>query len=485
MATMKAAEAKKPAMKKIMIDHVSRIEGHATIAIMLDDAGQVTDTQFHVTQIRGFEKFTEGRPYYEMPSITSRICGICPVSHLLASSKACDEIMAVRIPETAAKLRELLHCAQFVQSHALSFFYLSAPDLLLGMDSDPAKRNVAGLLEEHPDALRDGIALRRFGQQLIERLARERVHPSWTVPGGVNAPLDPQAREKTLAELPAAVAIVQRTIALWKTTLDGFPNEIESFSNTPTMYCGLVGPDGSLRLYDGNLRFIGPDGAIVADQVKPGDYATYIAEATLSDSYLKAPYYKPVGYPDGVYRVGPLARLNVADRCGTPEADKELAEYRERLGRIVQSGFHYHYARLIEALYALERIRELLEDPAILGTKFRAHAGVNNLEGIGIIEAPRGTLIHHYKVDDNGAMTWANLIVATGHNNLAIGRGILQVAKRFVDGAKLQEGALNRVESVIRCYDPCLSCSTHALGQMALQIRLLGPDGALLDELVR
>jgi NAD-reducing hydrogenase large subunit len=481
----RAAEARRPAMKKITIDHVSRIEGHATISIMLDDTGQVTDTQFHVTQIRGFEKFTEGRPYYEMPSITSRICGICPVSHLLASSKACDDIMAVRIPETAAKLRELLHCAQFVQSHALSFFYLSAPDLLLGMDSDPAKRNVAGLLAEHPDALRDGIALRKFGQQLIERLARERVHPSWTVPGGVNAPLDPRAREKTLAELPAALAIVKRTISLWKKTLDGFPNEIESFSNSPTMYCGLVGPDGSLRLYDGNLRFIGPDGAIVADQVKPNDYATYIGEATLSDSYLKAPYYRPVGYPDGVYRVGPLARLNVADRCGTPEADKELAEYRERLGRIVQSGFHYHYARLIEALYALERMQELLDDPAILGTKVRAHAGVNNLQGIGIIEAPRGTLIHHYKVDDNGAMTWANLIVATGHNNLAIGRGILQVAKRFVDGEKIQEGALNRIESVIRCYDPCLSCSTHALGQMALQVQLLGPDGTVMDELAR
>ena len=205
------------------------------------------------------------------------------------------------------------------------------------------------------------------------------------------------------------------------------------------MYCGLVGPDGSLRLYDGNLRFVGPDGSIVADQVAPDDYATYIGEATLPDSYLKAPYYKPVGYPDGIYRVGPLARLNVADRCGTPQADAELEEYRGRFGRIVQSGFHYHYARLIEALYALERMQELLDDPAILGTMVRAHAGVNDLEGVGVIEAPRGTLIHHYKVDANGAMTWANLIVATGHNNLAIGRGILQVAKRFVDGNKIRK----------------------------------------------
>jgi NAD-reducing hydrogenase large subunit len=391
--------------------------------------------------------------------------------------------MAVRIPASAAKLRELLHCAQFVQSHALSFFHLSAPDLLLGMDSDPAKRNVAGLLESHPDALRDGIALRKFGQQAIERLARERVHPSWTVPGGVNAPMDPQAREKTLAELPAAMAIVKRTLALWKGTVDAFPDEIDSFSNFPTMYCGLVGPDGSLQLYDGNIRFVDSGGAIVADQVNTEDYATYIGEAALTDSYLKAPFYKPVGLADGMYRVGPLARLNVADRCGTPEADAELAEYRQRLGRIVQSGFHYHYARLIETMYALERMHQLLDDPAILGTKVRAHAGVNNLEGVGVIEAPRGTLIHHYKVNDDGAMTWANLIVATGHNNLAIGRGILQVAKRFVDGNKIQEGALNRVSALVRAYDPCLSCSTHAQGTVPLLLQLRNSDGRLLDEL--
>jgi NAD-reducing hydrogenase large subunit len=244
-----------------------------------------------------------------------------------------------------------------------------------------------------------------------------------------------------------------------------------------------VGPDGSLRLYDGNLRFIGPDGAIVADQVKPDDYAIYIGEEALTDSYLKAPFYKPLGLADGIYRVGPLARLNVADRCGTPEADVELAEYRQRLGRIVQSGFHYHYARLIEAMYALERMQELLDDPAILGTKVRAHAGVNNLEGIGVIEAPRGTLIHHYRVNDDGAMTWANLIVATGHNNLAIGRGITQVAKRFVDGNKIQEGALNRVSALVRAYDPCLSCSTHAQGTVPMVLQLVGPDGELLDEL--
>jgi NAD-reducing hydrogenase large subunit len=470
-------------MKKITIHPVSRIEGHAKITIRLDDKGKVAGTQFHVTQVRGFEKFTEGRPYYEMPAITARICGICPVSHLLASSKACDAIMAVRVPEAAAKLRELLHCGQFVQSHALSFFHLSAPDLLLGFDSDPAKRNVVGLLEQHPDALKDGIALRKFGQQVIERLAQERVHPSWTVPGGVNAPLDPREREHILAELPAAKGIVRRTLDMWKTSLDRFPAEAESFGNHASLYAGLVGPDGSLRLYDGNLRFVGASGEMVADQVRPEDYRRHIGEAAVADSYLKAPYYKPLGYPDGIYRVGPLARLNAAERCGTPEADAELSEYRQRLGRIVPSAFHSHYARLIEATYALERLQQLLDDPAILGTKVRASAGVNELEGVGMIEAPRGVLIHHYKVDENGAMTWANLVVATGHNNLAISRGVDQVARRFVDGKKLQEGMLNRVSALVRCYDPCLSCSTHALGTVALHVRLVDPEGALLDEM--
>jgi NAD-reducing hydrogenase large subunit len=341
---------------------------------------------------------------------------------------------------------------------------------------------VAGLLEEHPDALRDGIALRKFGQQVIERLAKERIHPSWTVPGGVNAQFDPHDHEKTVSELPAAQAIVRRTIELWKKTLDLFPNEISTFSNFPTMYAGLVGPDGSLRLYDGNLRFVGADGKMVADQVAPEDYATHIGEAAMADSYLKAPYYKPVGYPDGIYRVGPLARLNAADRCGTPEADEELEEYRQRFGRIVQSGFHYHYARLIEATYALERMKELLEDPAILSTKVRATAGVNSPEGVGMIEAPRGTLIHHYKVNDDGAMVWSNLIVATGHNNLAISRGVEQVAKRFVNGRKIEEGALNRVSALVRAYDPCLSCSTHALGMVPVKLSLVGPHGELLDE---
>ncbi len=472
-------------MKRITIDPVSRIEGHAKIVILMDDEGKVTDTEFHVTQVRGFEKFTEGRPFYEMPGITARICGICPVSHLLASSKACDAIMAVRIPAAARKLRELVHYGQFVQSHALSFFYLSSPDLLLGMDSDPATRNVLGVIAAHPELARNGIELRKFGLQIIEGLGQERVHNSWIVPGGVGAPLSAAIRERILAELPAAKAIAERTIQFFKGALDNYKEEIESFGSAPTMHAGLVDAKGNLQLYDGNLRFRSATGEIVEDQIAPEDYATYIGETSLQESYLKAPYFKPKGPVDGVYRVGPLARLNVADRCGFPQSDGELKEFHQRFGSPAHSSFLFHYARLIEIIYALEKIEALLADPQILDEHVRATAGVNSLEGVGIIEAPRGVLIHHYKVNEEGAMVWANLIVATGHNNFAIGKSVQQVSEHFVKGMKLQEGMLNRVSAVVRAYDPCLSCSTHAVGEIALRIQLRGPDGELLDEIDR
>ncbi len=467
--------------KKLVINPVTRIEGHAKITIQLDDNGKVAGTQFHVTQVRGFEKFTEGRPFYEMPSITARICGICPISHLLASVKACDAIMAVQIPETAVKLRELLHFGQFVQSHALSFFHLSAPDILLGMDSDPAHRNIVGLIEKHPQLAKDGIALRKFGQQVIERLAKERVHPSWTVPGGVNAPLSVEMRDRILSELPIAKAIARRALKSFKGLLDQFNQEIEHFGNAPTMYAGLVDTQGHLQLYDGIVRFKNAEGTPVADIQKPRKYQEFIGEAAVPTSYLKAPYFKPLGFPAGIYRVGPLARLNVADACGTPEADAEFEEYHQRFGRAAQSAFLYHYARLIEALYALERMEMLLEDPDILDTHIRATAGVNALEGVGIAEAPRGILIHHYKVNEAGAIKWANLIIATGHNNLAISRGIDQVGRHFIDGNRFREGMLNRVSALVRAYDPCLSCSTHADGTPALRIELVAADGTILD----
>ncbi len=469
-------------MRKITIEPISRVEGHGKVSIHLGDDGGVSRTQFHVTQVRGFEKFTEGRPYYEMPGITARICGICPVSHLLASSKACDAIMAVRIPPAAAALREAIHCAQFVQSHALSFFHLSAPDLLLGMDSDPAKRNILGLAEQYPELARDGVTLRRFGQLVIERLAGERIHPTGIVPGGMASALKAADRDDILKELPGAMTIARRTLELFKSIVDGFAEEIAHFGSMPTMYAGLTDSSGALQWYDGQIRFKTAAGEAAA-QVEPARYRDFIGETALPDSYLKAPYFKPTGYPDGVYRVGPLARLNVAGGFGTAEADMELREFRQRFGAIVEGSFHYHYARLIEIVYGLERLQRLLDSPVILDRHVRARAEVNAQEGIGVVEAPRGILIHHYRVDDSGAMTWTNLIVATGHNNLAISRSIDQAARHYVHGDRLEEGMLNRVSAVVRAYDPCLSCSTHAGGLVPLQIELISPNGAVLDRL--
>ncbi|MGC2109622.1 MAG: Ni/Fe hydrogenase subunit alpha [Candidatus Korobacteraceae bacterium] len=468
-------------MKRITIEPVSRIEGHAKITIQLDDEGRVADTKFQVTQVRGFEKFTEGRPYYEMPGITSRICGICPVSHQLASAKACDAIMAVRIPRTAQLLREIIHCAQVVQSHALSFFYLSAPDLLLGMDRDPETRNVAGVIEANPELARAGIDLRKFGLTVIEGLAEERVHASWIVPGGVKSPMTAAARDRFLAAIPQALATTEKTLGILKGVLDSFREEIENFGTTPTLYAGLVDGRGNIQLYDGLLRFRWPDGGILQEGIAAENYSKFIAEATVADSYLKAPFYRPMGYPDGIYRVGPLARINVAEAMGTPRADAELQEFRQRFGRVPHSSFLYHYARLIEVLYAIECMNLLLQEPDILDTHVRASAGVNSLHGVGIIEAPRGTLIHDYKVDENGAIVWANLIVATGHNHLAISKGVRQVSEHFIKGDKLEEGMLNRVSALVRAYDPCLSCSTHAMGAPALEVTLVDVEGHVLD----
>jgi len=471
--------------KTLTIDPVTRIEGHARITIDLDDDGQVDDAHFHVTQFRGFEKFCEGRPFTEMPAITARTCGICPVSHLMASSKACDDLMAVDIPPTADKLRRIMNLAQLTQSHALSFFHLSSPDMLLGWDSDPTQRHILGLASEHPQLALDGIRLRQIGQTIIEMLGGKKVHPAWMVGGGVNAPLSAETRDKMLAMLPEALDIAQRTLKWFKTTLDDYREEIRTFANFPSLFLGLVDKHGGLEHYDGVLRVVDSDGHTIEDDIDPRHYTELLGEASEDFSYMKFPYLKQLGYPKGMYRVGPLARLNIADRAGTPLADQELAEFKDLQRGAILSSFQYHYARLIEVLFAVERMTELLNAPDILHERVRARARGNRNEGIGVAEAPRGTLIHHYQIDNDGRITWCNLIIATGHNNLAMNRGVKQVAQRFVDGNKLQEGMLNRVEAVIRCFDPCLSCATHALGQMPLDIELRNAKGQTLDRVTR
>jgi NAD-reducing hydrogenase large subunit len=471
--------------KRIIIDPVTRIEGHAKISIFVDDAGNVSDAEFHVVEFRGFEKFCEGRPYSEMPGITPRICGICPVSHLLASAKAGDDIMAVEIPIAADKLRRLMNLGQLVQSHALSFFHLSAPDFLLGWDTPPAQRNVFGLIASHTDLARAGIRLRQFGQEIIELLGGKKVHPAWAVPGGVRSPLTPEGRDRIRAWLPEAFATTRTALDLFKRTLATHERETQLFGNFPSLFMSLVGPDGTWEHHGGKLRFVDSSGSIIADQIDPVNYRDVIGEAVQETSYLKSPYYKPLGCPEGVYRVGPLARLNVCHQMGVPLADAELKHFKAFGHGAVTSSFLYHYARLIEILASLEYIALALDDSDLFSTELRADAGINSLRGVGASEAPRGTLFHDYTVDRNGLLQKVNLIVATGQNNLAMNRTVAQIARHFVKGGQITEPMLNRIEHGIRCYDPCLSCSTHASGRMALHVRVVGPDGALRNEVRR
>lgn len=469
--------------RTIVIDPVTRIEGHAKISIHLNDKGEVETARFHVVEFRGFEKFCEGRPLFEMAGITARICGICPVSHLLASSKAGDKILGVRIPPAAEKLRRLMNLAQIVQSHALSFFHLSSPDFLLGWDCNPATRNVFGLIRNNPDLARGGIRLRGFGQKIIELLGARKIHAAWTVPGGVRSPLSTAGKNWIIENLPEAKQTVNTALDLFKRLLDTqLHTEVEVFGKFDSLFMGLVAPNGNWEHYGGHIRFVDSQGNIVADGLSEDNYQSFLGEAVENWSYLKFPYYKPYGYPDGIYRVGPLARLNICERMGTPEGDKELIEFRQRAGgRVATSSFFYHYARLVEILTSLEYIEQMIDDPDLLSPRVRAEAGINFLEGVGVSEAPRGTLFHHYQVDENGLVKKVNLIIATGQNNLAMNKTVTQIAKHYIHGTEIPEEMLNRVEAGIRAFDPCLSCSTHALGQMPLYIELVSADGKILD----
>jgi NAD-reducing hydrogenase large subunit len=469
----------------ITIDPVTRLEGHGKITLKTNAQGEVSAAFFSVTQVRGFEKFSEGRPFYEMPSLMARICGICPVSHLIASAKACEAIMSVEIPPTAAKLRRALNLAQAIQSHALSFFYLASPDLLLGMDADPAGRNIFGVAKAHPELGRAGVGLRRFGQHMIELLGRKRIHPGWVVPGGVTEPLDPAKRDEILALIPEAYANATMALTAYKQIAGRFQDEIANFANFPGPFMSMIAENGGLEFTDAKLRIIDATGIVLLDNMEAAQFDRHIGEAVEPYSYMKFPYYRPLGYPAGSYRVGPLARLNIASHAGTPLADAELKIFKKLAAGPVLGSFHYHHARLIEILYGIEVIEQLFSESSILDKHVRSTAGVNRQEGVGIAEAPRGTLMHHYKVDDKGLMKWANLVIATGQNNNAMNRGVLQVAQRYVKSDKLTEGMLNRVEAVVRTFDPCLSCSTHAFGQMPLVIELVAPDGSTLDEVRR
>ena len=466
--------------QKITIEPVTRIEGHAKVTIHMNDDGSVEHAYFHVNEFRGFEKFCEGRLVVEMQQITPRICGICPVSHHLAAAKAGDVVLGCPPPRPASLLRELMHMGQVIQSHGMHFFELAGPDLILGFDHDPATRNVVGLIQADPQLTLRAVRLRKFGQAIIAELGERSIHPNFAIPGGVNRQFNQAGRDRLLSQVDEQIETIKIGIQIMRGWIEAHQTEIDEFAVFPTGYLGLVTPRNSLELYDGDIRLTGRDGAQL-DRFDPQDYLEYIAEHVEPWSYLKFPYYKKLGYPEGVYRVGPLGRLNNSDQIDTPLANEEFKRFKAlNGGKPVENTLHYHYARLIETLFAAEHARVLLEDPDILSSDILNTRQQPQEQGVGIIEAPRGTLFHHYWINENGQLTKVNLIVATGNNNYAMSRAVDEVAKRYVHGPDISEGMLNRVEHAIRAHDPCLSCSTHAVGSMPLEVSVFNKQGELV-----
>ena len=472
--------------QKITIEPVTRIEGHAKVTIRMNDNGSVDHAYLHINEFRGFEKFCEGRLAFEMPQITPRICGICPVSHHLAAAKANDDMFGAPPPRPANLLRELMHMGQIVQSHGMHFFELAGPDLLLGFDAPAATRNVVGLIGADPALALKAVALRKFGQEIIRLLGGRRLHPVFAVTGGVNKSLKFDERDTILKGIDDAIAAVKIGLGIMADWAAKNADDINKFAVFQTGYFGLVSPENALELYDGDVRLIDR----VGNQLEKFDgrnYLDHIAEHVEDWSYLTFPYYKKLGWPNGVYRVGPLGRLNVAEKIDTPLANEELQKYKALGGGMpVDETLYYHYARLIEALYAVERARDLCNDPDILSTDIQNTKREFKGRGVGVIEAPRGTLFHDYHANENGQLTSVNLIVSTGHNNWAMTEAVDSVAKTYIQaGQPVQEGMLNRVEAAVRAHDPCLSCSTHAVGQMPIIIDVLDQAGNVTQTLKR
>ncbi|HEY9077315.1 MAG TPA: Ni/Fe hydrogenase subunit alpha [Anaerolineaceae bacterium] len=471
--------------KKITIEPVTRIEGHAKVTIRMNDSGKVDRAYLHINEFRGFEKFCEGRMVFEMPLITPRICGICPVSHHLAAAKAADEVMGCPPPKPASMLRELMHMGQIIQSHGMHFFELAGPDLLLGFDANPAIRNVVGLIQVNPELAVKAVNLRKYGQEIIRLLGGRRVHPNFAVPGGVNKALSVEARDTILRGADEAIATLQVGIQIIKEWAEKNRWDIDHFGVFSTGYFGLVTAKNSLELYDGQVRLIDKNGSQL-EKFDGRNYLDYIAEHVEPWSYLKFPYYKKMGYPGGVYRVGPLGRCNTADQIDTPIANQELSIFKQlNGGKPVENTLFYHYARLIESIFAVEHAKILCEDPDILSTDILNTRQEFKGEGVGVIEAPRGTLFHHYWANKNNQLERVNLIVATGHNNWSMCEAVDSVAKTYITGPEITEGLLNRVEAAVRAHDPCLSCSTHAIGQMPMIVEMVDPEGNLIQKVCR
>ena len=472
------------ALKRVVIDPVTRVEGHGKVTLLLDEQNHVRQARLHIAEFRGFEKFIQGRPYWELPVLVQRLCGICPISHHLAAAKACDRLVGVdRLPPTAEKVRRLMHFGQVLQSHALHFFHLSSPDLLFGFDDAVAHRNIVGVIRDHPDIGRQGVLLRKYGQEVIRITCGKRIHGTGAIPGGVNKSVGSEERDVLRADIDQIVEWAVDAVALMKRIFAAQASYFRDFGSVPANTLSVVRPDGALELYNGGLRARDPFGAVIFDHANSEDYGSLLREQIKPWSYMKFPFIASLGPDAGWYRVGPLARVNNCDFIDTPLAEHE----RNQLiaigdGAPVQSTLATHWARLIELLHCAESIRELLDDPDLGGADLRAEGQQQRL-GIGVLEAPRGTLFHHYEIDDDGLVRKANLIVSTTNNNQAMNESIRRVATQYLDGQTLTEPLLNRIEVAIRAYDPCLSCATHAVGKMPLEVELLDVAGHCLDRL--
>jgi len=471
-----------PVTKRIVIEPITRVEGHGKVTILLDEARKVKQARLHIVEFRGFERFIQGRPFWEVPVLVQRLCGICPVSHHLAAAKAMDRIVGGEIlTPTAEKLRRLMHYGQMLQSHALHFFHLVSPDLLFGFDADPAIRNVIGVATKHPDLAVQGVLLRKYGQEIIKATAGKKIHGTGAIPGGVNKNLSVDERDGFLKDIEQILTWSRGALAIARDYTSQHLKELRDFGSFDSNHVSLVRSDGALDLYHGNLRAIDAAGRKIFDQVDYQRYLDYIAEEVKPWSYMKFPFIKSLGPEQGWYRVGPLARVNACDFIDTPEAEAARKEFMALTGGKPNNiTMAYHWARMIELLHAAEKIRLLLHDPDLQGTDLVVK-GRRREEAVGLIEAPRGTLFHHYQVDRNDQVVRCNLIVSTTNNNTPMNRAVEGVARDYLSGTEITEGLLNRIEVAIRAYDPCLSCATHAMGQMPLTVEILDCDGRLVD----
>jgi len=466
-------------LKRVVIEPVTRVEGHGKVTILLDEDNKVKQARLHIVEFRGFERFIQGRPYWEAPVLVQRLCGICPVSHHLAAAKAMDLIVGVdQLTPTAEKMRRLMHYGQMFQSHSLHFFHLASPDLLFGFDADVAVRNVIGVAAAHKDLAVQGVMMRKYGQEIIKATAGKKIHGTGAIPGGVNKNLTIEERDAFLKDIDQMTEWSRGALKIAKDYTVENLEAVAPFGSFDSNHVSLIREDGAMDLYHGNLRAIDAQGEKIFDQVDYQNYLDYIVEDVRDWSYMKFPFIKSLGVDDGWYRVGPLARVNACDFIDTPEAEAARKEFMAVTdGKPNNLTMAYHWARMIETLHSIEKIRELLEDPDLQGTDL-VLKGDRRPEGVGLIEAPRGTLFHHYKVNDDDQVEMANLIVSTTSNNEPMNRAVSKVAMDHISGKpEITEGLLNHIEVAIRAYDPCLSCATHALGNMPLTVRLVDNDG--------